>query len=83
MVTFQPESHVAGCRTLDGAQQLVTFLTEKFTGNPNIREKISFYSVIETSGKVSVHSNIAINETGHSLFKAAIAEFKAQCLPAA
>lgn len=78
IVTFQPESHVASCKTLGGAQQLVKFLTDKFTGNPQITEHIVFRSIIETSGKVSVHSSIPVNETGRQMFKMALLEFKAQ-----
>lgn len=83
MVTFKPAARVGGCKTLDGAQKLVTFLTEKFTGNPRFTENVSFRSIIETSGKVSVYANIQVNETGHQLFREAIAEFKAQFTSAA
>lgn len=78
VVVFQPESHVASCKTLDGAQQLVRFFTKRFTDNPKYSEEIRFRSIIETDGRVSVHSDIPVNQTGHLLFKQAIAEFKAQ-----
>ncbi len=77
-IPFQPESHVASCKTLDGAQRLVKFLTDKFTDNPAILQRIVFRSIIETSGKVSVHSSIPVNETGRQMFKSALIEFKAQ-----
>jgi hypothetical protein len=60
----------------------VNFLTERFIGNPGFRRNITFRSIIETTGKVSVHANIPVNETGHQLLKEAIAEFKALHLPA-
>ncbi len=83
VITFQPESHVASCKSLSGAQKLVSFLTERFTGNPQIVENITFCSIIETSGKVSVHASIRVNETGRNMFKEAVVEFKAQFVPAA
>ena len=51
MVIFRPESRVAYCKTLAGAQQLVNFLTERFTGNPQFVGSIRFRSIIETSGE--------------------------------
>jgi hypothetical protein len=83
VITFQPESHVASCKTLSGAQRLVSFLTEKLTGNPQIVENITFRSIIETSGKVSVHASIRVNETGRDMFKEAVVDFKAQLVPGA
>ncbi len=76
--SFQPEYHVASCKTLGGAQQFVKFLTDKFTNNPAIDRRIIFHSIIETSGKVSVHSNSPVDVIGRDTFKSALVEFKAQ-----
>jgi len=83
MITFQPESHVAFCKTLGGAQEFASFLKTKFTGNPQIVQNITFLPFIESNGKVSVHANIPVNQVGHELFREAIAEFKTQWARAA
>ncbi len=81
MISFYPESRITPVKTLDGAQKFVDFLTRKFTGNPTIKNYITFRSIIETDGQVSVYANIPVNKAGHELFKEAITEFKAQYVP--
>jgi hypothetical protein len=76
MVYFQPESHVASCRSLDGALLLSRFMQERFANNRICVKPMTFRTVIETDGKVSVHSSYPVNEIGRAVFRQAIVEFK-------
>lgn len=87
MIYFQQESHVASCKSIDGALKLADFMQKRFTNNPKYVESIKFRAVIETDGKINVHSCYPVNEIGRKEFKIAIADFLAEhsmaALPAA
>jgi len=83
MVYFQPESHVASCKTLDGAMRLSRFMQGEFSNNSLCRRPIEFCAVIETTERVSVHSSYPVNEVGKSAFKKLIADFKLANISAA
>jgi hypothetical protein len=73
---FEPQTRIVGCKSLDGAQKLAQLLTERFTGDPQIREHITFHSIIETDAKVSVHAGFPVNDAGRLLLREAVEEFR-------
>jgi hypothetical protein len=83
VIYFQPESHVAFCRTREGALKLCRFLNEWVADDPQYGRSLTFRSISETSGKVSVHSNYPLDDEGMSLFKEATAAFKTAYLATA
>jgi hypothetical protein len=76
MIYFQPASLVASCKTLDGALQLCRFMKQWVTKSALCGPALTFRAMIETDGKVSVHSSSPVDEAVMSVFKQAIAEFK-------
>jgi hypothetical protein len=83
VIYFQPESHVASCRTFEGALKLCRFLKEWVADDPEYGRSLTFRAFRETSGKVSVHSSYLLDEEGMSLFKEATAAFVTAYLAAA
>lgn len=77
MKLYEMSTFVASCRTLDGALELARFMEKKFPLDEKIHgsQLHRFVAVVQTDGRVTVHSVVPVNELGKEYFKKCVAEF--------
>lgn len=77
MKLYEMSTFVASCRTLDGALELARFMETRFPMDARIHgtQIHQFVAVVQTDGRVTVHSVVPVNEIGKEDFKKCVAEF--------